>query len=138
MLILLSRLTICQVTDTKPTNCFDNNQIEQFYKGLKQGEYLKKRLRAAEKSIALADTLIDRQRNKIAIQDELITIQEDQKNTLSFRLEKSREKHIKELQIKDNEITYLEKQAKKQFWRGTKAGAVAGVAVTLIAVILVN
>ena len=138
MLILLSRLTICQVTDTKNTNCFDNVQIEQLYKGLKQGEYLKKRLRDAEKSIALADTLINRQRNKITFQDELITVQEEQKNTLSFRLKTTREKHLKEIQIKDNEIVFLEKQAKKQFWRGTKAGAVAGVAVTLIAVILVN
>ena len=113
MLILLSRLTFCQITDTKRTNCFDNVQIEQFYKGLKQGEYLKKRLRDAEKSIALADTLIYQQRNKIAIQDELITIQEEQKNTLLFRLKTSQEKHLKEIQIKDNEITYLENEGKK-------------------------
>lgn len=65
MLILSSTLIFCQSTDTKNINCFSDYQVEQFYKGLRQGEYLKDRLKDAELTIKLGDTLIREQAKQI-------------------------------------------------------------------------
>ena len=138
MLILNSILSFCQNTDTKNINCFDNYQIEQFYKGLKQGEFLKDKLKDAELTINLGDTLIQEQSKQIENQKLIIDIQQDEKNSLLNQLRLTQEKHSRQLVLKENEIKILQNEGKKKFNNGLKTGGIIGVAIVAIGVILIN
>lgn len=57
MLLLLSSIIICQTTNTNLTNCFSDAQVNEIYKGLKQGEYLKERLYNTEEVLSTSEAL---------------------------------------------------------------------------------
>ena len=131
-------MSFCQATSTQNINCFSDYQVEQFYKGLRQGEYLKDRLKDAELTIKLGDTLIREQAKQIENQSFIIGIQEKEKETLNYRLKLTEEKNLKKDIIHQNELKILENKSKDNFKRGLKTGGIIGAAIVTVAVILIN
>ena len=138
MLILSSILSFSQSTNTKDIYCFDSYRIEQIYKGLKQGEFLKDKLKDAELTINLGDTLIREQAKQIENQNFIIGIQEKEKETLNYRLKLTEEKNLKKDMIHQNELKIMENKSKDNFKRGLKTGGIIGAAIVTVAVILIN
>ena len=139
MFLIMSVTATCQSTDTK---CFKQTQLDQIYKGLKQGEYLKKRLKDTETVLSEANAGLKFKDKRIQKLEEANEARTQMYHTLEFECKTA--KKIDSLEIRrldliiDDFPNQMKKEKKKGFLEGTKVGAVIGVGVTLIAVILIN
>lgn len=138
LLLLVSSLILSQTTDTPQLT---KAQLEEVYKGLKQNDYLKIRVKQAEKTLDDAQALIQNQNEGIAKRDEIITLKTEQMENLKFI-------HVQELESKQIEIGRLnsvmvemekqyKKQGRKKLWNGILIGGttvvvLGGVAAGLI------
>lgn len=145
MLLLSNSQIISQTTNTKSTQalkCYPESQTTEWFKGLKQGEYLKTRLEKTEKALKESDDLLKeskdirlKQANVIEGKNEFIQ---------GLQIQCAKEKEIKDLQIKElhNNLDAVKKQAiktnRKKFWSGVTTGTVIGSALTITAILLLN
>lgn len=137
MLLLSSSLIICQTTGTKNTNRFSDYQIEQFYKGLKQAEYLKVRLKKAEVSLDNANNLIESLDEEIRLYKEAIKVKDDiMSSTVEVHVQEINKKEIEYNRLNDTFESFKIK-AKQQKERNLKRGIVIGVATTILAGVLI-
>lgn len=140
LLLLVSNLILSQTTATPQLN---SAQLENVYKGLKQNDYLKVRVKQAEKTLEEAEKLMQNQKAGIEKRDQLIRLKDDQLQNQQYIASQ-------ELASKDIEITRLtavlsetEKQIKrngrKQLWKGIKIGGISvGVLGTAAALYLIS
>src|SRR5690606_35828012 len=139
MFLIMSVTATCQITDTK---CFKQAQLDQIYKGLKQGEYLKKRLKDTEAVLSEANAGLKFRAERIQKLEEMNEIRTQMYHTLEFECETS--KKIDSLQIRrlnliiDDFPNQMRKVENKGFWKGAKVGAVVGAAAMVITFIVVN
>lgn len=142
MLLLANNLIFSQSINTPPTKCFSEAQVNEIFKGLKQGEYLKTRLDKTEKTLDDAKNLITEQASVNNKYQNLITLKDETISNNQFIC--NQEKEIKDLNIKQlqAEIEIIKKQSKKvnkqNFWKGAKIGGVVGIVATLTAVVLIS
>lgn len=139
MFLIMSVTATCQTTDTK---CFKGEQLDQIYKGLKQGEYLKKRLKDTEAVLSEANAGLKFRAERIQKLEEMNGIRIQMYHTLEFECETA--KKIDSLEIKrldliiDDFPNQMRKVEKKGFWKGAKTGTVAGVGAAIIGILILN
>ena len=139
----MNSLVISQTTNTNPTNCLiPNSQVNEIYKGLKQGEYLKVRLDKTEKTLLDTSNIMGEQKNII---DNLT-----QTNTLKDKIIKdlnvkcTQEKEIKNVEIErlqkimELNTTQAKKEARRKSTNSFILGAGIGVTVTAVAILLLT
>lgn len=128
---MTSQLT-CQTTSINLTN----KQAKEIYKGLKQGEYLKERLRLTEESLNHAKTLITAQNETIEKQSEVIDMNKQIIDNISFQRQQEKDIHsnnIERLQhTLEKETALFKKQKKESFWRGFKYGTILALVTTTV------
>lgn len=136
----MSNLILSQTTATPQLN---SAQLENVYKGLKQNDYLKVRVKQAEKTLEEAEKLMQNQKAGIEKRDQLLRLKDDQLQNQQYIASQ-------ELASKDVEIDRLnavlsetEKQIKrngrKQLWKGIKIGGISvGVLGTAAALYLIS
>lgn len=114
----------------------------EIYKGLKQGEYLKERLKVTENSLDDAKKLISSQRETIEKQFEVIGARKQMEETLEFQLKNQEEMYNTKVESLLITIEENKKEAKrystKSFWRGVKIGGITIGAAGLITLILIK
>ena len=140
MLVLLSNCYMSQNTSIQNTKCCTPEQMTEIYKGLKQGEYLKVRLKKTEDVLNEATGIINQQKQSISKQQEIITNKNLVIDNLNFQITKELEiaqaqKEQLNNTIKMNNII-AKSESKRKFWNGVKIGGVtvgiAGVATILL------
>ncbi len=105
-----------------------NDQLDNIYKGLKQNEYLKIRVKKAEQTLADAESVIHNQQSIIAKQNDLIIAKDEYLENQKFLF--SQELEIKNVEIKRLEDVAIEMKAihkrenRKQLWKGIKIGGI--------------
>ena len=136
MLLISNSLIICQTINTENIKCFQAETVNEIFKGLKQGEYLKKRLDKTEISLDNANALLKEQKSAIAKRDNLIEVKEGIINNLQTVVEQTEIASKAKISQVETDLKILQKQAKKdgrkKFWSGIKWGtggtiAVAGI-----------
>lgn len=117
-----------QSINTQNTNKYiiDDNQISEIFKGLKQGEYLKNRLKKTEIVLDESNNIIKQQKENIKQLNEIINQNQNQINLLNIKFDKSNEifesskiqfqEKIKLLEIENK------KEKRSKFWNGFKIG----------------
>lgn len=139
MFLMMSVTAICQNTNTR---CFEEAQLDQIYKGLKQGEYLKKRLRDTESVLSEANAGLKIKDKRIQKLEEINEVRTQMYHTLEFKCETS--KKIDSLEIRrqgliiDDFPNQMKRVEKKGFWKGAKTGTVVGVGAAIIGIIIIN
>ena len=138
MFLIMSVTATCQNTDTK---CFKQAQLDQIYKGLKQGEYLKKRLKDTEAVLNEANAGLKFKDERIQKLEEVNEARIQMYHTLEFECETA--KKIDSLEIRrqrliiDDFPNQLKKEKNKGFWKGVKTGGVVGAGAAIIGGILI-
>lgn len=121
---------LSQTQNTANTNgtFIPDSQVTELYKIVKQNDYLKKRLKAAENSLNDANELINEHKVQRGKLDALIALQSDE-------LKSTTEMYGKQIEVKNLQITDLNRQieetvkqgkktARKKFWNGFAFGGV--------------
>lgn len=131
MLVLLSNLSLSQTTNTQNTNgkYLNDTQIAEVYRGLKQGEYLKQRVKKAEDVVDQANGVISQQKQNIVKQDEIIKGKNEIIDNLQFQISNNQELYDAQKEQLSNQIKIIELQSKKdgrrKFWNGVKIGGIS-------------
>ena len=123
-------MMLSQTQNTANTNgtFIPDSQVTELYKIVKQNDYLKKRLKAAENSLNDANELINEHKVQRVKLDALIALQSDE-------LKSTTEMYGKQIEVKNMQITDLNRQieetvkqgkktARKKFWNGFAFGGV--------------
>lgn len=127
----MSSLSLSQTINTENIRCYDENQITEIYKGLKQSDYLKTRL--AKTEIALSNS-----EKKIAEQDQTIRrLNEDSrknqdllKNNSTQHLERQKELEQKIHTLNQEYNQYKQevpREKRKTMRKGIGIGGVFGI-----------
>ena len=135
-------MILSQNTNTANTNkkCIEGNQVTEIYKGLKQNDYLKIRLKKTEIVLDESSAIIKQQKDNIEKLNEIVKQNENSINLLNFKIDKEKEicenskiqfqEKIKLIEIENK------KTEKKKFWNGFKVGGltvgILGVATILL------
>lgn len=133
-------MTLSQTTNTK--NCLNAYQIDQIYKSLKQGEYLKERLKDTEAVLKNANAGLELRAERIKKLEELDVKRVAMYKTLEFECATS--KKIDSLEINRQSLiindfpNQMKKVENKGFWKGVKTGGIIGIGVAIIGGILIN
>lgn len=139
MLLLSNSLIICQTINT---NHLSKEQIDEAYKGLKQGEYLKDRLRDTRALLNEANAGLKFKDKRIQKLEEMNEIRTQMYHTLEFEFETS--KKIDSLEIRrqrliiDDFPNQMKRVENKGFWKGAKTGTVVGAAAAIIGILILN
>lgn len=139
-MILISSLTLSQTTNTK--NCLNAYQIDQIYKSLKQGEYLKERLRETEDVLKNANAGLELRAERIKKLEELNAKRVAMYHTLEFECETS--KKIDSLEISRQQLiiddfpNQMKMVENKGFWKGAKTGTVVGIGAAIIGMLIIK
>ena len=124
-----------KITNTQNTRCFPESQVNEWFKGMKQGEYLKVLQDKTEKALDKAQTLITEQKSMIAKQNDIITGQEKIINTNKYVADQDAESKNAQIDQLNNNYKILEieskQKGKKKFWNGVVIG---GVSVSVVGV----
>lgn len=141
MLLILNSQLISQTTNTNLIKCFPQSQVNEIFKGLKQGEYLKIRVDKAEQTLVSADKIIEEQKSIIINKDKVIDIKDtlykslQYQNGLDMEIKNTKIDQLNET-IKVNGDIYKSEKRKK-FWSGIKIGGVVGVGIATTALLLI-
>lgn len=130
----MSSAIFCQNTGTPSINLAPA-QVSEIYKGLKQNEYLKSRLKKTEFALSSAQTLIVEQDKAGAKSREMLANKEEEIKSLNeVRMQENKAATERDFQLqKDIEmirsdlemaIIQAKREKRKSFWRGVKTGAV--------------
>lgn len=134
MLLLTNSLIICQTINTNPLS---KEQIDEVYKGLKQAEYLKVRLKKAEVALNNANNLIESLDEEIRLFKEALKAKDDiMLSTVEEHVQELNKKEIEYSRLNDTFESFKIK-AKQQKERNLKRGIVIGVTTTLLAGVLI-
>ena len=131
MLLPLNSQIFCQSIVTKNTNlhCYNDAQISEMFKGLKQGDYLKVRLDKTEKALKDAGNVISSQQDAITKGQSIISEQKSLIDTNNYICAKDKEILGAEINQLNNTIQLNALEAKKdsrrKFWNGIKIGGVS-------------
>lgn len=123
-------MTLFQAQNTQNTKgtFIPDAQVAELYKIVKQNDYLKKRLTAAENSLNDADKLINEYKVQRSKLDAVIALQGEE-------LKSTTEMYGKQIEVKNMQLTDLNRQleeankqskktARKKFWNGFVVGGV--------------
>ena len=126
----MSSTTLFQAQNTANTNgtFIPDSQVTELYKIVKQNDYLKKRTTAAENALNDANKLISEYKVQRSKLDAIIALQ-------SAELKKTTEMYGKQIEVKNLQLTDLnrqleksyvdaKKQGRKKFWKGFTIGGV--------------
>ena len=145
MLILSSKLIICQTTNMKlsePTKCIPVSQVNEIYKGLKQNEQLKKLFNSAQETIENSNSLIASQKRMSA----KLAEESEAKSQVITNLKDLNEADKKLCEIQkqslQSDIKYLETQSKRDsrrsFWNGIKIGGFSLAVIGVVGFVLIK
>ena len=139
MLLLSNSLIICQTINT---NHLSKEQIDEAYKGLKQGEYLKDRLRDTEGLLKEANAGLkfkDKRIQRLEEANEAIT---QMYHTIEFECQTAKKIDSMEIRrqrlIIDDFPNQMKKVENKGFWKGAKVGSVVGVGAAIIGILIIK
>lgn len=130
MILLLGfKQAFSQATNTNLTKCYSPAQVDEIYKGLKQGEYLKTRVIKAEETLLKADVIINEQKSINSKLSKSLALSEE--ITLTNELAYKKDKELCEYKtlalqntIDINKAIY-KKDKRKAIWSGIKIGGVS-------------
>lgn len=122
----MSNLSLSQTTNTQSIN---PTQVAEIYRGLKQGEYLKVKMKKTEEVLDNANTLITQQKQNIAKQEEIINGKNEIIDNLKFQITNNQEISEAQKEQLSNQIKIMElqsnKDGRKKFWNGVKIGGIS-------------
>ena len=142
MLLILNSQLISQTTNTNLIKCFPQSQVNEIFKGLKQGEYLKIRVDKAEQTLVSADKIIEEQKSIIINKDKVIDIKDtlykslQYQNGLDMEIKNTKIDQLNETIKVNGEIYKSEKR--KKFWSGIKYGAVGTIVISAVGILLLS
>lgn len=114
--LILSQATVTpQLTDT---------QLENVYKGLKQNEYLKVRVKQAEKTLDEAEKVMDNQKATIAKQNELVLAKDRYLDNYKRQSELQLQSKDVEIDRLNSVIVETKKDNRRQLWKGIRIGGI--------------
>lgn len=138
----MTNIYMSQNINTKNIKCIDESKLNEIYLGLKQGDYLKMRLKKTEETLVSADELIKNQKNEItglneSLKDKDIIIGS---NLLMYKEElEHKNTLIKNLNISiDNNNIITKKTGRKKFWKGLGLGIISGAVITTTTLMLIK
>lgn len=114
-LILSQATAIPQLTDA---------QLENIYKGLKQNEYLKVRVKQAEKTLDEAEKVMDNQKSTIAKQNELVLAKDRYLDNYKRQSELQLQSKDVEIDRLNSVIVETKKDNRRQLWKGIRIGGI--------------
>ena len=122
----MSNLSLSQTTNTQSIN---STQVAEIYRGLKQGEYLKVKMKKTEEVLDNANNLISQQKQNIVKQDEIIKGKNDIIDNLNFQITNNQELCDAQKEQLNNIIKIMEiekkKEGRRKFWNGIKIGGIS-------------
>lgn len=142
MLLILNSQLISQTTNTNLIKCFPQSQVNEIFKGLKQGEYLKIRVDKAEQTLVSADKIIEEQKSIIINKDKVIDIKDtlykslQYQNGLDMEIKNTKIDQLNET-MKVNENIYKSEKRKK-FWSGLGYGTTAGIIISIVGILILT
>lgn len=135
----MTSLAICQDTNTSPTEkCFDDKQVAEIFKGLKQGEWLKEKLSRTETLLETSQSFISAQDIQLKAKDEIINVQDQMYDNLTYEYGQQKKADSLSIKILNNSLNIEKTKGKKKFWTGSKVGFGVGVLATLGGIIIIK
>ena len=117
----MSNLILSQATATPQLT---NEQLENVYKGLKQNEYLKVRVKQAEKTLDEAEKVMDNQKSTIAKQNELVLAKDRYLDNYKRQSELQLQSKDVEIDRLNSVIVETKKDNRRQLWKGIRIGGI--------------
>ena len=117
----MSNLILSQTTATPQLT---NVQLENIYKGLKQNEYLKVRVKQAEKTLDEAEKVMDNQKATIAKQNELVAAKDRYLDNYKRQSELQLQSKDVEIDRLNSVIVETKKDNRRQLWKGIRIGGI--------------
>lgn len=127
----MSNLSLSQTTNTQNTNgkYLNDTQIAEVYRGLKQGEFLKIKLKKTEEVLDNANNLITQQKQNINKLTEISQTKDEVINNLQFQIDNNKEISEAQKEQLNNTIALMtleyKKEKRKRFWNGVKIGGIS-------------
>lgn len=117
----MSNLILSQATATPQLT---DAQLENVYKGLKQNEYLKVRVKQAEKTLDEAEKVMDNQKSTIAKQNELVLAKDRYLDNYKRQSELQIQSKDVEIDRLNSVIVETKKDNRRQLWKGIRIGGI--------------
>lgn len=117
----MSNLILSQATATPQLT---DAQLENVYKGLKQNEYLKVRVKQAEKTLDEAEKVMDNQKSTIAKQNELVLAKDRYLDNYKRQSELQLQSKDVEIDRLNSVIVETKKDNRRQLWKGIRIGGI--------------